>query len=98
MACAPHPLGGSHHAPVVSAPTRRPTEVIHTTANHPWLSADHGWLLAGALHVGEPVRLLDGGTATVVALRTLPGVGPMWDLTLDERPHLRGGRCPGGRA
>ena len=60
------------------------TEVIHTTANHPWLSADHGWLLAGDLHVGEPVRLLDGGTATVVALRTLPGVGPMWDLTLDS--------------
>ncbi len=58
-------------------------EVVHTTANHPWLSADHGWLLAGALRVGEPVRLLDGATATVVALRTLPGVGPMWDLSLD---------------
>src|SRR5579859_5353197 len=27
---------------------------------------------------------LDGGTAQVVALRTLPGVGPMWDLTLDS--------------
>ncbi len=34
-----------------------------------------------ALRVG---RLLDGGTATVVALRTLPGVGPMWDLSLDS--------------
>ncbi len=32
--------------------------------------------------MGEPVRLLDGGTARVVALRTLPGVGPMWDLSL----------------
>ncbi len=58
-------------------------EVVHTTANHPWLSADHGWLLAGTLRVGEPVRLLDGGTARVVALHALPGVGPMWDLSLD---------------
>jgi hypothetical protein len=60
------------------------TEVIHTTANHPWLTADHGWELAGSLHLGEPAPLLDGGTATVVALRTLPGVGPMWDLALDS--------------
>ena len=29
------------------------------------------------------MRLLDGGTARVVALRTLPGVGQMWDLSLD---------------
>ncbi len=28
------------------------------------------------------MRLLDGATATVVALRTLPGVGAMWDLSL----------------
>ena len=35
------------------------------------------------MHIGEPVRLLDGGTATVVALHALPGVGPMWDLSLD---------------
>ncbi len=34
--------------------------------------------------MGEPVRLLDGETATVVALRTLPGVGPMWDLALES--------------
>ncbi len=53
-----------------------------TTTNHPWLSADHGWLVAGDLHLGEPVRLLDGATATVVALQALPGVGPMWDLSL----------------
>jgi hypothetical protein len=59
------------------------TEVIHTTASHPWLSGDHGWVRAGTLHVGEPVRLLDGATATVVGLRVVPGAGPMWDLALD---------------
>ncbi len=67
----------------VSTPTAR-DEVIHTTANHPWLTADHGWLVAGHLQVGEPVRLLDGATARVVMLQTLPGVGPMWDLSLDS--------------
>lgn len=28
------------------------TEIIHTTAKHPWLMADHGWELAGSLQVG----------------------------------------------
>ena len=58
-------------------------ETLHTTANHPWLTADRGWELAGDLHSGEPVRLLDGATATVVGLHVLSGVGPMWDLSLD---------------
>ncbi len=60
------------------------SETIQTTANHPWLTADRGWERAGTLNVGESVRLLDGETATVVALRTLQGVGSMWDLALDS--------------
>ncbi|HEX8730002.1 MAG TPA: hypothetical protein VF739_15330 [Ktedonobacterales bacterium] len=52
-------------------------ETIHTTANHPWLSADRGWVVAGQLHDGEPVRLLNGATATVVGLHALAGVGAM---------------------
>ncbi len=71
-------------APPTDATTTTATEVIATTANHPWLTADRGWLEAGQLHLGEPVRLLDGATATVVALHTLPGVGPMWDLSLAD--------------
>lgn len=46
-------------------------------------TADRGWQLAGALHMGESVRLLDSATATVVALHAQPGAGPMWDLSLD---------------
>jgi hypothetical protein len=59
-------------------------EVIHTTANHPWLTADQGWVLAGRLRPGEPVRRADRTTAQVVALRVVPGAAPMWDLTLDR--------------
>ncbi len=70
-------------------------DVIHTTANHPWLTADRGWVLAGDLQVGEAVRTLDGGVATVEAVRTEPGAtveavrtepgaAVMWGLTLGD--------------
>jgi hypothetical protein len=60
------------------------TEGVYTTTNHPWLTADHGWLPAGFLHVGEPVRRADGGIATVVAIQVVPGVAAMWDLTVSH--------------
>ena len=59
-------------------------ETIHTTANHPWLTADHGWTLAGTLQVGEPVREADGRVATVEAVRVVPGAASMWDLTVSN--------------
>lgn len=58
--------------------------MVHTTANHPWLSADHGWLPASFLHVGEPVVQLDGATATVVAIHAVAGAADMWDLTVSN--------------
>lgn len=63
-------------------PRRPGTRCSTTTANHPWLTADHGWLPAGFLHVGEPVRRADGGIATVVAIQVVPGVAAMWDLSV----------------
>jgi hypothetical protein len=30
-------------------------ETIHTTDNHPWLTTDRGWVLAGELHSGEQI-------------------------------------------
>jgi RHS repeat-associated protein len=67
---------------VHAAPARN--EVVHTTNYHPWLTADHGWLPASFLRLGEPVRRADGTTATVVAIRAVPGAAPMWDLTVDD--------------
>jgi RHS repeat-associated protein len=57
-------------------------ETIHTTANHPWLTADRGWVLAGSLRVGESVLRLDGTKAVVVAMQIIPGSGTMDDLSL----------------
>jgi hypothetical protein len=64
--------------------TTTTTEVVQTTANHPWLTADHGWLVAGDLGVGEPVQELDGSTATVVVVQVVPGAASMWDLTVSN--------------
>lgn len=36
------------------------TETPHTTANLPWLTADRGWVPAGALPPGEWVVTLNG--------------------------------------
>jgi hypothetical protein len=57
----------------------RSTETIHTTAKHPWLTADRGWVDAGALQVGEPVQLADGSIAQVDDLKIVPGTGEMFE-------------------
>lgn len=60
------------------------TETIHTTENHPWLTADHGWLDASALSLGERVQLANGSTAIVEGIQVVPGVGVMYDLGLQQ--------------
>lgn len=59
-------------------------ETVHTTANHPWLTMDRGWVLAGDLRLGERVVRLDGTTATVTALAVRPGVTDYYNLTVSQ--------------
>ena len=59
-------------------------ETVHTTTTHPWLTADHAWLPAAFLRVGEPVLRADGTTAVVVRVRVVPGAADMWDLTVAQ--------------
>jgi hypothetical protein len=47
------------------AAASRHTETIHTTASHPWLTADRGWVDAGNLLPGELVATLSVQAATV---------------------------------
>jgi RHS repeat-associated protein len=76
---------GAHAAPAAGAGgLKTHDEVVHTTANHPWYTADHGWQLASFLHLGEPVARVDGRTATVVAIHAVPGAASMWDLTVSQ--------------
>lgn len=69
-------------APPAHGEAVRHAETIHTTTNHPWYTADHGWLPAGFLRVGERVVRADGGTARVAAVRAVVGAADMWDLTV----------------
>jgi hypothetical protein len=84
------PPSSATSATTASAPSSTATtsqsgdETIHTTANHPWLSADRGWVVAGKLQLGEQVLRADGSTAEVVALTTVHGSAPMWDLTVSN--------------
>ena len=58
-------------------------ETIHTTTNHPWLTADPGWVLVGDLKPGERVVTLDGHTTSVVAwVHVVPGQADMYSLTV----------------
>ena len=75
---------GSHAPPSSTTTTQPGDETIHTTANHPWLSADRGWVVAGHLQLGEPVRRVDGSVAVVVALTPVHGTAPIWDLTVSH--------------
>ena len=59
-------------------------ETIQTTTNHPWLSADHGWILASFLRLGEPVQRVDGSIAVQVAIST--------GARLRCGPRIRGAR------
>ncbi|HKV85619.1 MAG TPA: Hint domain-containing protein [Ktedonobacterales bacterium] len=78
LTCRAH---GAHAPPQASS---TPDETIQMTTNHPWLTADHGWILASFLRVGEPVQRVDGSVAVVVGVRSEPGTVAMWDLTVSN--------------
>jgi hypothetical protein len=56
---------------------------IETTPNHPFFTADRGWVVAGSLTIGEQIRTESGRNATVVAFTLDSTPSTMWDLTVD---------------
>ena len=72
----------THAATITIPPPATHTETIHTTATHPWLTADRGWVAAGALQPGEHVVTLSGGTETVAWVHVVPGQAAMYNLTV----------------
>jgi Pretoxin HINT domain len=76
---------------------------IETTPNHPFFTADRGWVLAGDLLVGEQIRTESGQDATVVSFTLDATPASMWDLTVDGAHSFFVGsgavlvhNCPGG--
>jgi hypothetical protein len=63
------------------------SEIIHTAANHPWLTTDLGWVHAGDLRPGERVVTLPrslASVATIAAVWVVPGAGEMDNLTVAQ--------------
>jgi hypothetical protein len=58
-------------------------ETIHTTANHPWLSAN-GWAAAGDLKVGEQLLTLWGGYGQVLWVHHVQDSEDMYNLTVSD--------------
>jgi Pretoxin HINT domain len=61
-----------------------PTETIHTTTEHPFLTAELGWVNAQDLKPGEHVRRLDGSLGVVVAVTATPGQAVRYNLTVAQ--------------
>jgi RHS repeat-associated protein len=59
-----------------------PTETIHTTTEHPFLTAELGWVNAQDLKPGEHVRRMDGSLGIVVAVKATPGQAVRYNLTV----------------
>jgi len=60
------------------------TGSIETTPNHPFFTADRGWILAGSLVIGEQVRTDSGHTATVTSFTLEATSSRMWDITVAD--------------
>jgi Pretoxin HINT domain len=68
-------------------PGRLGSQVLHTTAHHPfWDQTARAWVLAGTLVTGHQLRTADGRSAVVTAVRNLAGPQTMRDLTI-ARTH-----------
>ncbi len=66
-----------------SSSTATAGETLHTTANHPWLTVDRGWVPAGAFQPGEPLVTLTGGSSGTVAwVHGVPGQADRYNLTV----------------
>jgi hypothetical protein len=59
-------------------------ETLHTTTEHPFLTADRGFVAALDLHIGELVKRLDGSLGQVVALHVRSGSVVRYNLTVAQ--------------
>lgn len=61
-----------------------PSETLHTTTEHPFLTTDRGFVNAQDLQVGERVQQLDGSYGVVLAVVVTPGAAVRYNLTVQD--------------
>jgi RHS repeat-associated protein len=59
-------------------------ETVHTTAKHPFLTAEQGWVQAGQLRPGMHVLRADGSIGVVETAKVIPGAGTRYDLEVSN--------------
>ena len=59
-------------------------ETVHTTAKHPFLTVEQGWVTAGQLQPGMHVLRADGRIGVVEAVVVVPGAGTMYNLEVSK--------------
>ncbi len=59
-------------------------ETVHTTAKHPFLTLEQGWVTAGQLQPGMHVWRADGQIGVVEAVVVVPGAGTMYNLEVSK--------------
>lgn len=79
LGTAPRTAPVAAHA---TTPPPAPAETVHTTANHPWLTADAGWVPAGMLQPGELLVTLGGADGSVAQVHPVAGQADMYNLTI----------------
>ena len=73
--------------PLAPAPSQTPQpleETVHTTAKHPFLTVEQGWVTAGRLQPGMHVLRADGHVGVVEAVQVVPGAGTMYNLKVSR--------------
>jgi len=59
-------------------------ETVHTTAKHPFLTVEQGWVQAGQLQPGFHILRADGSIGVVEGVQVIPGAGTRYDLTVSN--------------
>ncbi len=59
-------------------------ETVHTTAKHPLLTVEQGWMQAGQLQPGMHVLRAEGQVGVVEAVVVIPGAGTMYNLEVSN--------------
>jgi hypothetical protein len=59
-------------------------ELLETTLEHPFYTADEEWVAAGDLEVGDDIRRADGSYGEVEAIEFIQQPQVMYNLTVDE--------------
>jgi RHS repeat-associated protein len=84
---APKPKVDPDGLPRGRAPPQKTTtqeETVHTTAKHPFLTAEQGWVKAGQLQPGMHVIRADGQVGVVEDIQVIPGAGTMYNLEVSQ--------------